>query len=283
VRRVVAVGDSVTWAKGVDQDRRYTELLDATLGDGVEVWNFGVEGSTAVKVGRTLPTLAAWEPDLVVWQASANDSDLTAWRLAEEKPMPRTGIVANQILARSQLLLRLSYWLAGDPFARFAPQLRAATAQRYGDAVERVFDSAAEAGWPVVVLTLAYATGEPYGQHVAHGCRARPDVCLGVVQVDFEGAAGWLGEDPAAWATPSEVWRAKAALSRRVDDRTLPLVFPWSGFFHDIVHPNDRGHRLMAAQLARFLEQGWLAPAGPAPGSPAPSRTSLPPTPAGAP
>jgi lysophospholipase L1-like esterase len=77
VKRVLAVGDSLTWGLGVSLQQAWPARLQAQL-PGAEVFNLGMCGYDAEQ-GVSLIThhLAEWEPDLVIWATYPNDVDPT--------------------------------------------------------------------------------------------------------------------------------------------------------------------------------------------------------------
>ena len=88
-RRVIAVGDSVTFGLAVDAGQAWPAVLQRDLGiqlsmNRIEVLNFGVNGYDAGQVAALVETrLAAWQPDLVLWGAYNNDVAPT-WVLHSE-------------------------------------------------------------------------------------------------------------------------------------------------------------------------------------------------------
>ena len=73
VRRILALGDSVTYGLGVELKDAWPQLLERQLGNA-EVFNFAVPGWDAEQnVTLTTSTLGEWQPDMVVWGSSPND------------------------------------------------------------------------------------------------------------------------------------------------------------------------------------------------------------------
>jgi len=76
-KRVLAVGDSLTWGLGVQLREAWPAQLEAQL-PGIEVHNLGMCGYDAEQ-GISLIThhLEDWKPDLVIWATYTNDVDPT--------------------------------------------------------------------------------------------------------------------------------------------------------------------------------------------------------------
>lgn len=74
VRRVVVLGDSMTWGWGANDGERYTDVLERELGPGVEVLNFAVPGyGTDQEYWTLTERAAAFEPDVVLLCFILND------------------------------------------------------------------------------------------------------------------------------------------------------------------------------------------------------------------
>jgi len=82
VKKIACVGDSITYGHGIaDREMTYPKQLGRLLGEGFEVGNFGVSGSTLlangnapyIKTKKYLQSLA-FGPDIVVIKLGTNDS-----------------------------------------------------------------------------------------------------------------------------------------------------------------------------------------------------------------
>jgi lysophospholipase L1-like esterase len=73
-KRVLALGDSVTWGWGVEFGQRFTDLLEQRLGPGVEVLNLACPGyGTDQQYWTLIDRGLAYDPDLVLVCFIAND------------------------------------------------------------------------------------------------------------------------------------------------------------------------------------------------------------------
>jgi lysophospholipase L1-like esterase len=90
--RVACIGDSITYAAagGDRATTAYPAQLQAKLGDGFEVKNFGVSGATMLKSGnkpywtlQAFEDAKAFEPDIVTIKLGTNDSKPVNWNAAE--------------------------------------------------------------------------------------------------------------------------------------------------------------------------------------------------------
>ncbi len=105
VRRVVLMGDSITFGTGVDDaDALGVQLQAAVTGSGLEVWNAGVPGYAMADFTGQLPSqVLPLQPDLLVLQLSRNDSLV---------PMPLSpaflALLQVSGLARAYMMLRFN-------------------------------------------------------------------------------------------------------------------------------------------------------------------------------
>lgn len=82
VFRVIGLGDSYTYGDGVPRDRVFLKMAERLLRDDpaigeVEILNFGVPGyNTAMEAATFVERTPDWEPDLVVVQFCRNDLNL---------------------------------------------------------------------------------------------------------------------------------------------------------------------------------------------------------------
>lgn len=86
--RVACVGDSITFGSGIEdrEKKSYPRVLGQLLGEGFDVWNFGVSGATLLTHGdkpwRFTPQFNAalgLRPDVVVIKLGTNDSKPQNW------------------------------------------------------------------------------------------------------------------------------------------------------------------------------------------------------------
>ena len=133
VKRVVLMGDSVTFGIGVnDGETVAVRLQEAATRSDVEVWNAGVPGYGMADFAGQLPLhVLPLQPDLVLLQLSRNDSLV---------PMHLTpgfmALARVSGLARAYLLWRFN----------FLSDHRA-----YSDALRRFLATARDAGVPVLI------------------------------------------------------------------------------------------------------------------------------------
>jgi len=86
--KVACVGNSITEGAGLETP--YPEALQALLGDGYEVRNYGISGRTLLKKGdfpywneRKYQEAMAWNPDIVIIKLGTNDSKPQNWKFKE--------------------------------------------------------------------------------------------------------------------------------------------------------------------------------------------------------
>jgi lysophospholipase L1-like esterase len=102
VRRVLFIGDSIVFGAGVEAGRRCSDVLEAALGPGVEVWNAGVSGwGTDQEFLHLCREGLAVQPDVVVvGLCMLNDvlNNMLPHELFGTAPKPRFRLAAGGAL-----------------------------------------------------------------------------------------------------------------------------------------------------------------------------------------
>lgn len=90
-KRVACVGDSITYGVGADPGKSYPNQLQALLGPGWLVGNFGVSGRTLLRKGdypywreQAFRRALTGRPDVVVIMLGTNDTKPQNWRFHDE-------------------------------------------------------------------------------------------------------------------------------------------------------------------------------------------------------
>jgi len=268
VRRILVFGDSIGWGKGVDERRRFSNRLADAAPSHLEVYNLAYCGFTSELMAEQIERSLNLQPDLVILQAPSNDLDQTLWKLAEQSRSLAVAKLSLSLASHVRIALYLRYGLFGDPYERQIEEALAVAAERYRGDLDDLISTCRAETIPVVVVTLPFATGQAYSGHVTDACHDHGDVCLGVVVADLDRPERWLDDWPSIAARkrgePDFVTRTAEEFG--FDEDALAPVFPYRYFFHDIVHPDDEGHALVAKQLEAFLLDqwpGWLDPPEP--------------------
>jgi len=89
--KIACVGDSITQGAGAKSGQSYPAQLQALLGDGYKVGNFGVSGRTLLKKGdfpywkeKKYQDALAMEPAIVVIMLGTNDTKPQNWKFEAE-------------------------------------------------------------------------------------------------------------------------------------------------------------------------------------------------------
>lgn len=89
--RVACVGDSITAGLGAEKGKSYPSQLQALLGDGYKVGNFGVSGRTLLSKGdkpyikeKAYQDALAMKPDIVIIMLGTNDTKPQNWKFEKE-------------------------------------------------------------------------------------------------------------------------------------------------------------------------------------------------------
>ena len=284
VWRILLLGDSITWGKGLAVEERYGDVLRARAPKGVEILNLGHAACGTVCQVAYLREHLRLEPDLVVIQPSGNDVDHMLSRAAQGAG---GGAAWLRWMMRSRAIQALAYGLFGDAKTGQIDEAVEATGRFYAKELGALFDVCQERGIPAVVLMFRSSNGARYGGHVAAMCAARSAVCLGTVELDLEHPARWLPDWeslPAAHRTEPPAWVVDTAERTRLKVDIVASLFPFRDLFLDIVHPSGVQNRMAAAQLEAFLSERWPRWSAASPGPSAPSKApAAPPDPANGP
>ncbi len=260
VKRIVVLGDSVSWGRGVSVGQRYPDLLEKSLGPGAEVYDMAIKGCTSRCMATMFEKFKDEAPDLLVIQASSNDVDLMKWRNTRRGLGPRLARAVNSLASRSRLILQLAFWAAGGQSSQGWLQAQRDAEQEYMKDLESVFSACESRHVPVVLLELPLADGRFFAPYVEKRCHAHPVACRLEVVADFEHADRWLAADSRQGANAPEDFVVRTARNIGLEDGALNSLFPYRRYFYDIVHPNELGHRLVARQLESALRRSRLIP-----------------------
>jgi lysophospholipase L1-like esterase len=247
--RILVLGDSVAFGWGLRGEDTFASHLASLLAtvfpeQRFEVINAGVSGYGTWQELRWLKeTGLGLDPDVVIVQAHLNDAADNLWGTLGQE------IGGGSWLTRASMLARLVSRLAGgalsgaqtgEPCSR---DWRNGTDEVCWDVTTALLDDlrdAAQAAGAAVVLMPA-----PMRWQVEPGVRdARAWVDRARYQdvlASYASLAGW------AYADPLDAVRSAFAATGESQ-------------FLDVGHPNEAGHRIIAQELYRVLNQAGLLP-----------------------
>lgn len=232
VRRIVVLGDSVTWG-GIRerQERLFTSVLERAL-SSVEVVNAGVNGySVARMVSMYEAHLKALEPDIIVVYAIAGDFvrpvrlELTGDSVAFPERRPRCAVVAALRLAQVLAHARFGWAWLEPPEAAVVP-------------AESVADDAEN-------LRRNLGALRAFSDSLAPPTRLL--VVLAATRTDED--------ESSIFAEVSEALEKRGIEWVRLDS----LLPPSPHLFVDGVHLSTEGHRLVGQALAAYLSASGAA------------------------
>lgn len=251
-RRVLALGDSVTfgyrvplvWAERPHEhrpNRPYPQLLEealtAALGEPVEVTPLAVPGFTSHQGRAWLEReIGRRQPDLVTVCFGWNDVSTRALSDAVSMPTSWPRVTARSLVIRSQLLMRVSTAFRSVPKGGSLP-----------------FHL-----WPPRVSRAEYVENHLAIARLAerHGART---LVIGPVFRDAEESpdvAERIGDYRRALAVAMESAGVAYLEVRSLTESAYPAN---RSLFGEAIHPNARGHRMMAgAVLQKIVQQRLL-------------------------
>lgn len=253
------LGDSISYGKGLTRAERFTERL-AAAHPGLEIYNLAYPACGTVCFYTWLGELMFLKPDLVIVQPSGNDVDHTMARVASsQRPL-----MILRWAMRSRAIQAMAYGFFGDAKTEQLDVAVEKTGRFYRKYLDELFALVRKGGARAMVLSFPGSNDVWYGGHVEATCTgSAADVCLGVVRLDVAHPDVWIPDFASRPAAPIPDWLIETADSMDLEVDTLAQLFPFSGFYFDIVHPNAATHEIAAAQLKAFLTEKWPAAAAP--------------------
>lgn len=165
-KRIVCIGDSVTYGVSVSAQETWCADVRRGLGARAEAYNFGMNGYDAEQVATLLTTrIAAWKPDVVVWGTYMNDVFPTYLLYGQQSGRPvfvGSDVPEQARILPESLALPLVHTSAlfraiqGAVYARSESRAgpRAARPGWYAEQVSKALTWSKDAGVPLVVLAI---------------------------------------------------------------------------------------------------------------------------------
>jgi lysophospholipase L1-like esterase len=247
--RIVVLGDSVTFGWGVRGEDTYTSQLAGLLaalhpGQRYEVVNAGVSGYGTWQEALWLQDqAAALQPDLVVVQAHLNDAADNLWGTFGQATDQPSALAQKSALVRLIQLVLLAQRGGGTGSG--------SCANDWNEAGRRVC-------WETTTALLddIQTTAQTHGAQAA----------LMPMPMRWQVEPGIT--DPRTWVDTA---RYQGELGEYARGQGWLFVDPLPAFqnvakggapshFLDVGHPNEAGHRLLAQELYRALNQAGLLP-----------------------
>jgi len=259
VKRIIALGDSVTFGLGVHAEEAWPAALEAEL-DGVEVFNLGMCGwDVEQSVSLAEGVLAEWEPDLIVWGNFPNDvlPSFLMWGAHDEHPVFVGTSVPDGVGTFSQTLdLQLAkrfamyrQWMAAR-MARAVQQGLTPAAEDgwYAGQLERLRDWSSRTSIPVLTLTIPAHTQtspERCAEFIqAHDCEKQAARYRVIVDAISRSGLTWI-DGQRVYADSG-----RPHFMLRPGERAGPGA--WE---KDAEHPTAAGHRVLARGLVQEVQR----------------------------
>lgn len=241
--RIVVIGDSFAWGQGIERSERFSDLIQAALGPGYEVFNFAIPGDNMPEHLLRLDRALTVSPDFILLEIYINDFETT--EMVRPRSYPMLPLSLHETLTQTSLFYSLlqSQWVRlqellgiSESYAHYmarnlsdpnAPNARKA----YGQ-LHEFFYRARLAGVPAgAVLFPATDALGPYGSGYPFGYLHR-----GVQKTCAE---EWV---PCLDLLP---------MFSQFRDARVTWVSPFDA------HPNAMANRLAADQILRAFKSIW--------------------------
>ncbi len=255
VRRIVALGDSVTFGLGVHAHEAWPSALEGML-ENTEVFNLGmcgwdIEQSVSLAVGE----LESWNPDLVIWGNFPNDvlPSFLMWGAHDDHPVfvgtsVPEGVGTFSATMDLQLAKRYAMyrqWMA----ARMARAVQngltpAAEPGWYEGQLQRLRQWSKRTGIPVLALTIPAHT------------QADPERCAEFIQahdcekqaVRYATITDAVARSGLPWVDGQKLYAATGRPHFMVGPGEPPGPGAWPD---DAEHPTASGHAALAEGLVQ--------------------------------
>jgi lysophospholipase L1-like esterase len=237
--RIAVVGDSITWGQGIDEDERFTNLLEKDLGPGYEVLNFGTRAHDMPEHLQELERALKIAPDYVLLQLYINDFETRRMRRPVARPLLPWPDIDRTMLASSVLYGLLStqwqrYQEASGQVESFPHYLErhlgdpnSPDAQESFGRLRQFFKRTAAAGVPTGVVIFPNPNQLGRGYPYAYLHNHMREVCLEehVEYVDLQSTFAKMGDPRGLWANRFDQ-HPNARANRRAADELLSKFGP---------------------------------------------------------
>ena len=259
VKRIIALGDSVTFGLGVHASEAWPAVLQQSL-DGVEVFNLAMCGWDAEQsVSLAEEELHRWSPDLVIWGNFPNDvlPSFLMWGAHDKHPIfvgtsvpPGVGTFSEKVdLFLAKRLAMYRQWMAARMARAVASGLTPMAPKGwYETQLSRLSNWSQQSGVPVLVMAIpAHTQAAPQrcAESIqAHDCEKQAQRYQVITQALEKSDLNWLDGQQFYAATGEPHFMVK------------PGETPGPGAWHqDAEHPTAAGHRALVTGLLGPVRQ----------------------------
>jgi GDSL-like lipase/acylhydrolase family protein len=212
--RIVVIGDSITWGQGIEENERFTNLLEKDLGPGYEVFNFGTRAHDMPEHVAELERALKVSPDFILLQLYINDFETRHMMRPVARPLLPWRDLDRTMLANSVLYGLMStqwqrYQEATGQVESFPHYMErhlrdpnSPEAQESFGRLHFFFRRTAEVGVPTGVVIFPNPNDLGRGYPYAYLHNHMREVCLEehVEYVDLEPAFAKMGDPRGLWA-----------------------------------------------------------------------------------
>jgi lysophospholipase L1-like esterase len=236
--RIISFGDSYTYGYGVGQDDTYPallgQLLDRSFPGRYEVLNAGVNGYGTYQELAYLRRAIRYQPDIITISSTYNDS-------AFLNSIHVDGTIAMDEAPKRRILRSVSLKRVARSVALYNFWMEKVAKWLYGRVKDRLITGTWSTDYPVGKMLAKY---EPILQEIIREARSR-----GIAVVFVIPHMGGLG--------PYGEIMVRTAREMNVPYVQMGPIFeryrPEEVFFLDHGHPNEIGHRLIAAEIFKLV------------------------------
>ena len=237
--RIVVIGDSITWGQGIEENERFTNLIEHDLGSGYEVFNFGMRAHDMPEHEQELERALRVSPDFVLLQLYLNDFEtrrmmrpvarsLLPWPDIDRR-MLASSVLYGLLAAQWQRYQEATGQVESFPhyLERYLGDPNSPDARESFGRLRRFLRRTAEVGVAtgVVIFPNPNLLGRGYPYAYLHNHMR--EVCLEehVDYVDLESSFAKMGDPRGLWANRFDQ-HPNARANRRAADELLSTFGP---------------------------------------------------------
>ena len=140
--RIMLLGDSIAFGKGVSVDERFSSVLQKELAH-TQIFNLGLQGCTAECMSLLFEKYVdQLQPDILLIQASGNDLDQALWNRAKSSSLSDLRIKTVLVLKNILFIQRFLSWCSGDYIEKQMQDATAIVRKTQGPYIKKMYEEA---------------------------------------------------------------------------------------------------------------------------------------------
>ena len=242
---IVILGDSVAFGKGVEQNKRFSSILQEKY-PHIPIYNLALQGCTMDCMATVLEKhIDRLKPHIIIVQTSSNDIDQTLWREGVQMNVPSHPVPFSLRLLQNSYLLQTINLYINETTIETLQYHSVLAENHYQKSLTNIFDVAKQHHSNIVSVNLPFAYTWNYGGHFENYCVSEKNCFTTTIHFPIE-------TNETSYNTNSFARRTAEELHLSME--TIQQVFPNPKYFLDVVHLTNEGHNVVAEQLEENID-----------------------------